>query len=161
VIEGAVCESEGTGVTLAVDTVLELQLGVRVSVVEDAISDGVCFGETRAEEALLNLEVGGGVRLVEGTFRVGESGGLAGAEDALLDLRYRLRVRLVEEPFSHRRGRRATEAQRALGHHGLGLGARLNEGAEGDGSGVRSEEHTSELQSRENLVCRHLHEKRS
>src|SRR5690606_39333921 len=39
------------------------------------------------------------------------------------------------------------------------LGSRLHVG--GDGGKLRSEEHTSELQSRENLVCRLLREKKN
>src|SRR5690606_40219663 len=38
--------------------------------------------------------------------------------------------------------------------------ARLERGAQGAEIGLRSEEHTSELQSRENLVCRLLLEKK-
>src|SRR5690606_34202139 len=42
----------------------------------------------------------------------------------------------------------------------LVLGARWVEAQPDDGLGARSEEHTSELQSRENLVCRLLLEKK-
>src|SRR3712207_8231614 len=43
-----------------------------------------------------------------------------------------------------------------FGHAGVGAGA----GAGGPGPGFRSEEHTSELQSRQYLVCRLLLEKK-
>src|SRR5690606_41800783 len=57
---------------------------------------------------------------------------------------------------------RALRDDRGRGGGGLGVAAGHGESAEGDRSGGhRSEEHTSELQSRENLVCRLLLEKKN
>src|SRR5690606_39842256 len=57
-------------------------------------------------------------------------------------------------------GLAAVPRPRGLGPHRVGLGGGLATGADleaGDERlGLRSEEHTSELQSRENLVCRLL-----
>src|SRR2546427_4736292 len=59
---------------------------------------------------------------------------------------------------SPRRSRRAGDALRA--RDGGGLHAQPREDRRGDLLGVRSEEHTSELQSQSNLVCRLLLEKK-
>src|SRR5690606_8164997 len=53
----------------------------------------------------------------------------------------------------------AAEAQ-AVGEGAEAVEDRLGEIGRSPGHGVRSEEHTSELQSRENLVCRLLLEKK-
>src|SRR3712207_8212963 len=47
-----------------------------------------------------------------------------------------------------------------LGHANVGIIEALGEGVETDATGKRSEEHTSELQSRQYLVCRLLLEKK-
>src|SRR5690606_41793662 len=60
-----------------------------------------------------------------------------------------------EEPEGAERGERALRAGR--GPQGVhGLAQPLERPDAGDRGGRRSEEHTSELQSRENLVCRLL-----
>src|SRR3712207_7002379 len=60
-----------------------------------------------------------------------------------------------------RRGGRAHPAAgRAAGHARRGLGQLRAAGADGLGPRGRSEEHTSELQSRQYLVCRLLLEKK-
>src|SRR3712207_7352387 len=57
-----------------------------------------------------------------------------------------------EVPLRHRQHpRRLADQQRAVGAHLVGLGVHLD---------PRSEEHTSELQSRQYLVCRLLLEKK-
>src|SRR5690606_40472399 len=55
--------------------------------------------------------------------------------------------------FDQDAGQQATDTAKAVEHH---VGALVA----GDRSALRSEEHTSELQSRENLVCRLLLEKK-
>src|SRR3989442_11334111 len=65
------------------------------------------------------------------------------AHEREADVRLRRRVRRAVGPCLHRRARNARPGV------GAGLGAR-----------VRSEEHTSELQSRPHLVCRLLLEKK-
>src|SRR5690606_40522498 len=60
----------------------------------------------------------------------------------------------AQQPVAGRDRRR--DAQRRRQHHGLVVGV----GGHAGGVCHRSEEHTSELQSRENLVCRLLLEKK-
>src|SRR5690606_40344893 len=73
----------------------------------------------------------------------------------------RLRVTWVDRR-THRscRGVRARKAPCALALRAPPCAANLLR-AHRDGEFDRSEEHTSELQSRENLVCRHLLEKKT
>src|SRR5207302_1981457 len=72
-------------------------------------------------------------------------------------------VPVVDSPARARgtrhRGRGAHGAARGPGHARPGAGSRGRRGGRGARVG-RSEEHTSELQSRENLVCRLLLEKK-
>src|SRR3712207_8716740 len=50
--------------------------------------------------------------------------------------------------------------EKRIGHKGVGFGASI-ESRVGKDTGARSEEHTSELQSRQYLVCRLLLEKKN
>src|SRR3712207_7224938 len=64
---------------------------------------------------------------------------------------------------ARRRGEQST-SERPVGCEGDGRGARVQHrdcAAAGDRGGGRSEEHTSELQSRQYLVCRLLLEKKN
>src|SRR5690606_41884554 len=66
----------------------------------------------------------------------------------------------VGQPAGAQRGGEAPESGRDISQHILhGFGALLMSFADGEFD-LRSEEHTSELQSRENLVCRLLLEKK-
>src|SRR3712207_8219141 len=63
--------------------------------------------------------------------------------------------------FERETGRRLTSVQRFLRHPKLEwMGATLDGFVEDEGAVFRSEEHTSELQSRQYLVCRLLLEKK-
>src|SRR5688572_32588886 len=61
------------------------------------------------------------------------------------------------QPAARRPGHRA---QRSQTPDGCGAGQRGSAGGHGIAPGARSEEHTSELQSQSNLVCRLLLEKK-
>src|SRR5690606_41737593 len=73
----------------------------------------------------------------------------------------------LQDPGEPRRALPGPEGGAAVVHDGLGLAVALDGLLEGSDHGIgalgvvhRSEEHTSELQSRENLVCRLLLEKK-
>src|SRR5690606_41643717 len=71
-------------------------------------------------------------------------------EDLLQVLHHLARLAVLQREHAHRHARHPVDVEDADGAQVvLQLGA-----AAGDGDDVRSEEHTSELQSRENLVCR-------
>src|SRR5205085_3845880 len=78
--------------------------------------------------------------------------------------RHRLAAVDRRDPHGDRRGpeeaRRPHAALRALAHHVSAQGARARL-PDGSHVPVRSEEHTSELQSQSNLVCRLLLEKKN
>src|SRR5690606_41903109 len=72
-------------------------------------------------------------------------------------------LRLLLQPISHRRRRAGALAHRPARHvraDALGNRARARSRQAALDRFFRSEEHTSELQSRENLVCRLLLEKK-
>src|SRR5690606_40183168 len=95
--------------------------------------------------------------------------GHVGAREVLVpDARGDVRLRRLVRPAAAGEGEEGEEGERAGGADGhggkrrspaprsAGPGSAAHEG----GAGFRSEEHTSELQSRENLVCRLLLEKK-
>src|SRR2546430_12708404 len=70
---------------------------------------------------------------------------------------HRLRLHAASQRQAGTPGRRGLEEGRR--HQGEGRASTRARGGEGKGRSTRSEEHTSELQSQSNLVCRLLLEK--
>src|SRR5690606_40092041 len=131
-----------------------------LDVAQHALRDRARGGEVEAEPAGRVLRTGLGRRLAERGLEaaVDHVGGAVAARDRAPPLQVDLGVRLVADLELAAADLAAVDDEpldRRLHVEDLDLGA-----AGADDPLVRSEEHTSELQSRENLVCRLLLEKK-